>query len=429
MDSFLGRYRNLIVLAVVLLAQILFLAVQVRRPVAQESQGARDGRTVSTMRYWVTSIAAPPVHLFQFISHGTGGLWSNYFDLVHTKQQNAQLQHDIDRLRYEQAAMLEDARQGERLQRLVDFQKNYVTRTLAAQVIETSGSERSRVVYLDKGSANGLRPDMPVILPGGVVGKVREVYRNRAQVLLVNDPTSGAGVLLETTRIRGILRGNRAGQLLVVNLQSDDRIKPGEKILTSGGDMVFPPGLPVGVVEKIQRDPDRDAFIQLVVKPYAALTQLDEVLVITETSPQMNQQQLDDLAESEALKGPSVAADKAAQAAEAERKRASDLLSDRLPGINDPNTPVDPNAPKDTGGLTTAPLRMAPTAHPDRFTYGASPTVAGATTEPAATSKTNSSPARKATGSDGRPAAKPHVANPAGEKTQPAKSTPSGRSN
>jgi rod shape-determining protein MreC len=427
MDTFLGRYKNLIVLAVVLLAQILFLAVQVRRPVQAEAESAHDGRTVSVLRYWVTSLTAPPAHLLQSITHGSGWIWSSYLDLVHTKQQNAQLQHDIDRLRYEQAAMLEDARQGQRLQHLLDFQKTYIAKTIAAQVIETSGSERSRVVYLDKGSANGLKPDMPVVLPGGIVGKIRESWPHRAQVLLVNDQTSGAGVLLETTRIRGILRGNLMGQLLVVNLLADDRIKPGEKVLTSGGDGVFPAGLPVGIVEKIQRDPERDSFIQLVVKPYASLMQLDEVLVITETSSRMTQQQLDDVARSEAEKGPSVAADKAAQAAEAERKRASDLLSERLPSVNEPNTPTDPNAPRDTGGVPTAPLKVAPSAHPDRFTYGALPPVAGTTATPGTmqvpTEKT------KTVGSATKPASKaatpktivprPLTAKPAAPKSAP----------
>ena len=69
-------------------------------------------------------------------------------------------------------------------------------------------------------------------------------------MLAINDQTSGAGVILETTRIRGILRGNAAGQLQIVGILADQRIQPGEKVLTAGGDQMFPRGLPVGVVEK-----------------------------------------------------------------------------------------------------------------------------------------------------------------------------------
>ena len=91
---------------------------------------------------------------------------------------------------------------------------------------------------------------MAVITADGIVGKVREVFPHSAQVLVINDQTSGAGVILETTRIRGILRGNAAGQLEIVGILADERIKPGEKVLTAGGDLIFPRGLPVGVVRK-----------------------------------------------------------------------------------------------------------------------------------------------------------------------------------
>ena len=92
---------------------------------------------------------------------------------------------------------------------------------------------------------------MAVITADGIVGKVREVYPHTAQVLAINDQTSGAGVILEATRIRGILRGNASGRLQIVGILKDDRIQPGEKVLTAGGDLVFPRGLPVGVVEKV----------------------------------------------------------------------------------------------------------------------------------------------------------------------------------
>ena len=110
-------------------------------------------------------------------------------------------------------------------------------------------------------------PTWPSSTADGIVGKVRDVFPHTAQVLVINDQTSGAGVILETTRIRGILPGNAAGQLEIVGILADERIKPGEKVLTAGGDLVFPRGLPVGVVEKVVPDPDRDAFIDIIVKP------------------------------------------------------------------------------------------------------------------------------------------------------------------
>jgi len=169
---------------------------------------------------------------------------------------------------------MEDAREGERLQALLDFQHRYIYTTLPAQAIGSSGSDQSRVFYLDKGASEGLRPDMAVITADGIMGKVRDVFPHTAQVLAINDQTSGAGVILETTRVRGILTGNASGQLEIVGILADDRIKPGEKVLTAGGDLVFPRGLPVGEVERVVRDPERDAFIDVILKPAAHLDRL-----------------------------------------------------------------------------------------------------------------------------------------------------------
>ncbi len=206
----------------------------------------------------------------------------------------------MGRLRLEQAALLEDARQGQRLQAMLGFQEKYIYSTLAAQAYGSSGSDRSHVFYIDKGAHDGLKQDMAVITADGIVGKVRDVFPHTAQVLAVNDTTSGAGVILETTRIRGVLKGNAAGQLEVVDVTADQRIKPGENVLTAGGDLIFPRGLPVGVVEKVVPDPDRDGLIQIIVKPAAHLDRLDEVLVITSTQPRFSPKEQQDVTDSNA---------------------------------------------------------------------------------------------------------------------------------
>ncbi len=151
-------------------------------------------------------------------SRAVYGFWHNYIDLRHVRQENQDLQKTVDRLRLEQAALLEDAKQGQRLQALLNFQQKYIYKTVAAQVIGTSGTDQSRVFYIDKGKDAGLERDMAVITPDGIVGKVRDVFPHTAQVLAINDQSSGAGVILESTRIRGILRGNADGQPQIVDI-------------------------------------------------------------------------------------------------------------------------------------------------------------------------------------------------------------------
>ena len=290
---------------------------------------------------------SPPERLIHGTKMGSARLWTNYIDLRHVREQNQDLQKTIDRLRLEQAALLEDARQGQRLQALLGFQQKYIYTTVAAQAYGSSGSDRSHVFYIDKGSSDGLKPDMAVITADGIVGKVRDVFPHTAQVLAINDPTSGAGVILETTRIRGILRGNAVGQLEMVGIMADQRIQPGEKVLTAGGDLIFPRGLPVGVVEKVVRDPDRDSFIDVIVKPAAHLDRLDEVLVITSTEPRFSPQEQQDLATSEAQKD-------AVPTAIKDQMKASQIMAERLPGLIDPNLPPDQQPLHDTSNPNPA---------------------------------------------------------------------------
>ncbi|MHB1023132.1 MAG: rod shape-determining protein MreC [Acidobacteriaceae bacterium] len=353
MESFFSRYKNALVLIAILLAQVIGLGVQIRRP---QAQGRGDSSEVRLMRYWIVSAVSPFERVFLFVGQGVRTGWSNYVNLRGVRQQNKDLQAEVNRLRLEQAGLAEDARQGQRLQALLAFKQQYVSKTLAAQIIGTSGTDQSHVLYIDKGSADGLRTDMPVITPDGIVGKIRDVFPHTAQVLEINDVTSGAGVIMETTRIRGILRGNAAGQPQIVDLLPDERIKPGEKVLTSGGDQIYPRGLPVGVITQIKPDPDHDPYVVAIVKPAADLARLEEVLVITDVSSQMSPSMKQDIGDSEAVE---------------EAAHAADVMAERLPGLKDPNATngqqdsTNPNAPP--------PLRPVPALHPDRFTPGATP--------------------------------------------------------
>ena len=405
MDSFLHRYRNLLVLLALLLAQIIGLAVQVHRTESgRNTLDPEDMSGVRLIRLWADAVVAPPEQLSHAAKLGAKGLWQNYLDLRSIRAQNQQLQKTIDRLRLEQASLLEDAKQGERLQALVDFQQKYIYKTLAAQAIGSSGSDSSRVFYIDKGSAEGLDRDMAVLTADGIVGKVREVFPHSAQVLAINDETSGAGVILETTRIRGILRGNASGRLQIVGILKDDRIKPGEKVLTAGGDLIFPRGLPVGVVEKVVPDPDRDSFIDVIVTPAAHLDRLDEVLVITSTEPRFSAEQQQDMATSETLKGAEADAIK-------QQQKASQIMAERLPGLTDPNAPAaNPAAPGQTaqpGETPAAPAaapvpKLLPARHPDRFTPGATPSTGEETPAPAGLENKPDKPTQHPSGQPGR---------------------------
>src|SRR6202522_756578 len=231
----LGRYRNLIVLVGVLFAQVLGLAVQVRRPT--------DNQPSRLIRIWAVDMVTPLEKTLGWAQTSTNNLWHNYFYLRGVRAENRSLKAQIERMSLEQVRMSQDADQARRLQALLAFKEQFISKTMAAQVIGSSGSEQSRSVYIDKGEHDGLKPDMAVITADGVVGKVLLVYRSTSLVLLIDDQTSGVGSILDKTRLQGILRGTPSGELVLEKVMSDETVSPGELVLTSGGDGIFPKGL------------------------------------------------------------------------------------------------------------------------------------------------------------------------------------------
>ncbi|HEY4382309.1 MAG TPA: rod shape-determining protein MreC [Acidobacteriaceae bacterium] len=357
--EFVTRFKNALFLIAVLLAQAIALAMQVR---TSTDSSQPDGRNVRLIRKWATATVTPFERAAHAVGYGIHHGWSDYIDLRHVRQQNQDLQAQLTRMRIAQAAIAEDALQGRRLQTLLAFRQSYVGSTVAAQVIGASGSDLSRVLTIDKGSRDGLKPDMAVITPDGIVGKLREVFPTTSYVLEINDQTSGAGVILASTRIRAILRGSVGGRTQIINLTADSRIKPGEQVLTSGGDQVYPRGLPVGTIQSISPDPDHQPYTSIAVQPSVNLDRVEEVLVITGTQADLPPDAQQDLTAAEA-------------------QHAADVSAERLPGIHDdqaPGTPADgaaPNTPATPPG-TPPPVKLPrplPVAHPDRFTSGSTP--------------------------------------------------------
>ena len=221
MESVLGRYRNLIILVGVLFLQVLGLATQVKR-------SGNDAESTRLIRIWVVGAITPFERGVIWIENGTGNLWHNYFYLRGVRAENRQLKDQIEQMRLEQVRLSEDAAQAHRLQTLLAFKEQFISSTVAAQVIGSSGSDLSRIVYIDKGENAGIKKDMAVITADGIVGKVLVVYPSVAQVLVINDQTSGVGAILEKSRLQGYLKGRADGEIGMVGVMSDEQVAPGE---------------------------------------------------------------------------------------------------------------------------------------------------------------------------------------------------------
>jgi rod shape-determining protein MreC len=323
MENFFSRYKNPLTLMAVLFIQVVGLATQVKRP-----EGAKPGTTGSgtrLIRVWTVTAFTPIEKMFVSTGHFFSNGWHNYADLRGVRKQNRELQDEVARLRMEQVRLQQDADQARRLQALLDFKEKFIAKTVAAQVIASSGTEQSRLITIDKGSNDHIKIDMPVITPDGIVGKVKEVFPQSSQVLLINDHDSGAGVILESSRLQGIVKGTSLGELQIVDIMSDEKVEPGEHVVTSGGDRIYPKGYAVGTVISSTPDRDNDPFLAIKIKPAANLNRLEEVLIITKMTE-----------DAQPSAGPAP-------------MRAADILSQRLPSV----PKQDPNAPKSPGGPTT----------------------------------------------------------------------------
>ena len=347
----LGRYRNLIVLVGVLFAQVLGLAVQVKR--------TTDSEPTRLIRIWAVGAVTPLERMLVWVQTSTGNVWHNYFYLRGVRAENRNLKAQIERMSLEQVRISQDADQARRLQALLAFKEQFISQTMAAQVIGGSGSEQSRLVFIDKGENDHIKRDMAVITADGIVGKVLNVYSSTSQVLLINDQTSGVGALLDKTRLQGILRGTPAGEVMLEKVMSDENVPPGEMVLTSGGDGIFPKGLLVGRVTKVGAG--SDLFLNIRVRPAADLSRLEEVLVVTKID------------------------ERQAQPDQAGTARAVDILAERLPSV--------PAKPPENGEKGATPESAAPTTPgSDAKPKAVPPPASGGSASPAAVKPTKPAP-------------------------------------
>jgi rod shape-determining protein MreC len=273
MQGFSSRQRSgrhpLALLGFVLVAQLLLLAVQIKR----EQQ-------VRLIRVWAVEMVTPLGRTAAWIGDAVGGSWNGYIALRHLRAENEQLQNEIDQLKLRDAELQGRAAEADRLGGLLGFRDAHTeVPMLAARVIGASPDAGSHVVFLSRGSRDGIRRDMGVITPEGVVGKIIAVFPDTSQVLVLNDKESGVGALLANTRTQSPVRGTGDPALSMEYISNDVKVDPGETVLTSGQDRIFPKDLPVGTV--MAAVPDKHSpFQQVTIKPAAHLDQLEEVLVL-----------------------------------------------------------------------------------------------------------------------------------------------------
>jgi rod shape-determining protein MreC len=264
--AFLARHRASLILAAVLVLQILLLSAQITR-----------NRDVRLFRVWAVAVFDPFQRSLRGITDVSVGAWRTYSNLLRSQQENRELHTQLVSAQFQMQQLSEQAAESLRLRALLELKDQLPLQTAAAEVIASSAGESSNCIFIGKGSDAGLTSDLAVITPEGVVGKTIAVYSHSAQVLMLTDPSSGVGVMLEKTRIQGVLKGDGQNLCLIRYIMNEEPVSPGETVLTSGLDQIYPKGLRVGTVVATSAG---NIYKNVEVKPAAELSRLETVLVV-----------------------------------------------------------------------------------------------------------------------------------------------------
>ncbi|HSN13215.1 MAG TPA: rod shape-determining protein MreC [Anaeromyxobacteraceae bacterium] len=272
MLALIRRYRELILVAALLLVPLGVYVAQAKAP----GDRSRVDRVVLV-------ITSPLERLLSWSITGVLRGWYGYVSLRGAHERARQLDREVTELRIENERLRQEQLEHDRLRRLLALSEAMPERRCtSARVIGVGmGPAGYQTLTLDRGSDDGLARMMSVVVADGLVGRVRSVTGHTADVLLAIDRNSSIAVRVERTRARANVRGNGkpSSARLEYALRSEDMIE-GDRLVTSGTDGVFPRGLLVGTVTRIQRRP-HGLFQTADVIPAVDPTRVEEVLVIT----------------------------------------------------------------------------------------------------------------------------------------------------
>jgi len=263
------RVRRYGILLAVLLVSFLLLTVQTR--------GGGTGRAGEL----VAIVLTPVQSLLVRVHRGALGFWANYLDWKAVRRENATLRGENEQLRVQTLQAGETREENTRLRRLLVLRDRLPLATVAGEVIGREAGGWVRSLTVNRGRGDGIAQQTPVIMPDGLVGRVVQVHRSAAVIQLLNDPASTVGAVVQRTRTAGLVEGDAGGAVRFKFMARDGAsVAPGDLVVTSGLGTLFPKGLPVGRVVKIE-DKGSALFHFAVLAPAVDFSRVEEVLLVT----------------------------------------------------------------------------------------------------------------------------------------------------
>ena len=264
---------RLILLLLTLLLSIIFLLPKQTRALLQ------------AVGHPASYVMAMPLDALASINRSVAGLWQEYVALRQVREDNRQLHRDLDVLRKQNSELREMAVASQRLAALLEFKEQFSPPTVAAQIIGRDATNWYRSFIINKGERDGVRAEMGVMTPAGVVGRVVKTGPSTSVVLLVTDPNNAITGIVQRSRDEGIVEGTAQGRARIKYLPLLSSVKVGDIVVTSGLTGGFPRGIVIGAIQTIEKE-EGELFQTAELLPEAELSKLEEVLVITATRPQ-----------------------------------------------------------------------------------------------------------------------------------------------
>ncbi|MCF8113430.1 MAG: rod shape-determining protein MreC [Desulfotignum sp.] len=224
------------------------------------------------------TLAAPFQLAVQKTISMTASIWQTYFAAVLAVKENEILKNELSYAQQIKNQNQELVRENARLKKFVNFTTSLPGTYVAARVIARDPSPWFKTIIIDKGEKQGLEKNAPVLVPEGIVGQIIKVSPDFSKVLLITDRNSAVDALVQNTRARGMVKGGDGDFCVFVYALRKEDIHPGETIVSSGLDQVFPKGLEIGRILDVKKE-HAQLFQEIIIQTSVDFDKLEEVLV------------------------------------------------------------------------------------------------------------------------------------------------------
>lgn len=267
MWDLLRKIRGLLFVLFILILTFYIFSLNYRR------------HSIDSLQQTLLNLTVPIFSAWTEVFRSIQDLVSRYIWLVNVEEENRALKKEITRLENELIAYREAYFENQRLRRLLDFRNAIEWKSISALVVVNDLSGFFQAVIINRGKEDGIVENIPVINDEGVVGRTISAGKNFSRIMLITDPASAVDVYIQRNRTRGIVVGKDFQTCALKYIRNDADVRPGDLLVTSGKDGIFPEGVKVGLVKANYKDPLK-MFQQVEVTPLVRLNHIEEVLIL-----------------------------------------------------------------------------------------------------------------------------------------------------